>query len=149
MFHNNIVFDSTKARVEGTEAAQFVKKLPKEPTPKPAPKKAKWKRDHEQFMAALRSAKGPSQSDGISTEPEEPEDDGLVPCPHCGRRFNDTAATRHIPICKNVFLNKGNKNKPLPSKQTAMAPAKQIAAPAPAAKKAVIPPVKQTTAKKR
>ena len=28
--------------------------------------------------------------------------DGLVPCPHCNRRFNQKAAERHIPKCKDI-----------------------------------------------
>eukprot|EP00935_MAST-01C_sp_MAST-1C-sp1_P002261 g2261.t1 len=35
-------------------------------------------------------------------EEEEERDDGLVPCPNCGRTFNATAAERHIPKCKNI-----------------------------------------------
>ena len=31
-----------------------------------------------------------------------PIDDGLIPCPHCGRTFNETAAERHIERCKNI-----------------------------------------------
>jgi rubrerythrin len=27
---------------------------------------------------------------------------GLMPCPHCGRTFNETAAERHIPKCKTT-----------------------------------------------
>ena len=33
-------------------------------------------------------------------------DPSLVQCPHCGRRFNENAAARHIPICTSI------KNKP-------------------------------------
>jgi hypothetical protein len=29
-------------------------------------------------------------------------DDGLVPCPHCNRRFNQKAADRHIPKCLTI-----------------------------------------------
>jgi len=29
-------------------------------------------------------------------------DSSLVPCPHCGRRFNATAAERHIPKCNDI-----------------------------------------------
>lgn len=28
--------------------------------------------------------------------------DDLVPCPHCGRTFNETSAERHIPKCKDI-----------------------------------------------
>jgi hypothetical protein len=27
------------------------------------------------------------------------QDDGFVPCKHCGRTFNEKAAERHIPRC--------------------------------------------------
>lgn len=29
-------------------------------------------------------------------------DPSLVPCPHCGRRFNEHAAERHIPKCQDI-----------------------------------------------
>jgi hypothetical protein len=35
-------------------------------------------------------------------EEEEEYDDGLIPCPHCHRRFNQKAAERHIPKCKDI-----------------------------------------------
>ena len=40
-------------------------------------------------------------------------DPSLVQCPHCGRRFNENAAERHIPKCKDIiakpnFLKRGN-----------------------------------------
>ena len=30
---------------------------------------------------------------------EEPEDDRML-CKWCGRKFNETAGTRHIPVCE-------------------------------------------------
>lgn len=30
-------------------------------------------------------------------------DPSLVLCPHCGRRYNAKAATRHIPLCANII----------------------------------------------
>ena len=29
-------------------------------------------------------------------------DPSLILCPHCGRRFNETAAERHIPKCQDI-----------------------------------------------
>lgn len=29
------------------------------------------------------------------------QSDNLVPCNYCGRKFNETAAQRHIPVCAN------------------------------------------------
>lgn len=34
--------------------------------------------------------------------PGPPVEDDRVPCPHCGRRFNEAAAARHIPQCQNI-----------------------------------------------
>ena len=34
----------------------------------------------------------------IKEEMEEIDD--RIQCPHCGRKFNEAAATRHIQICK-------------------------------------------------
>lgn len=71
-----------------------------------AEKKAKWKADHEQFQNALKAAKAYSDA----KEKGEPlplpvmsaPDPSLIPCPHCGRRFNEKAAERHIPQCNNI-----------------------------------------------
>jgi len=35
--------------------------------------------------------------------PPKANTDNLVPCPYCGRKFNEQAAERHIPSCKNVI----------------------------------------------
>jgi hypothetical protein len=37
----------------------------------------------------------------IPMAPSAPQDD-LIPCPNCGRRFNETAAERHIPKCADI-----------------------------------------------
>lgn len=36
-----------------------------------------------------------------------------VPCPHCGRKFNEAAAERHIPKCVNIKHNKPKNNIPV------------------------------------
>jgi hypothetical protein len=41
------------------------------------------------------------------------EKDSLVPCNFCGRKFNETAANRHIPVCE-----KKAKQMPRPSNTT-------------------------------
>ena len=43
---------------------------------------------------------------------ESTQDPSFVPCPHCGRTFNEKAAERHIPRCKDIkakpsFLKRG------------------------------------------
>lgn len=57
------VFDGTKHRTQGTEAEVYVKRALKA-TPKkqaaaavPAEKKSNWRKKHEEFIAAIRSAK--------------------------------------------------------------------------------------------
>lgn len=84
-------------------------------------KKAKWKQQHEEFQAMLRSSGGSardSRSAGRSgagdkvAEPLEVFDD-RVACPHCSRKFNQEVADRHIPRCAdtkakpNGMLKKG------------------------------------------
>jgi hypothetical protein len=50
----------------------------------------------------IRANRTPQSKNGDSGSAHvfisEPDPD-LVPCEHCGRRFNETAAERHIPIC--------------------------------------------------
>ncbi|KAJ3193817.1 hypothetical protein HK101_004032 [Irineochytrium annulatum] len=107
------VFDATKARVKGTELEQYVmkkghnseqpskqKKQNAENTPI-QPKKAGWRVKHENFIKMVRSNRNVG---GGSNEPAptyEPDPD-LVQCQHCSRRFNESAAERHIPICANT-----------------------------------------------
>ena len=55
----------------------------------------KWKKESERFRAGLRA--------GRTGQPfDAGHDEDLVPCPHCGRSFNEQAATRHIPQCTNI-----------------------------------------------
>ncbi|GBL96904.1 Zinc finger C2HC domain-containing protein 1C [Araneus ventricosus] len=113
------VFDATKMRVKGTEAEQFVKKgLPKS-DPKPA-KKSDWRKKHNEFIEAIRQAKVVQQhlakGGKVSDLPPPPPSDtsDYVPCPHCGRKFNEAVAERHIPKCKNISCNKKN---PVPTRR--------------------------------
>ena len=61
------VFDSTKHRVQGTEAEQFLRK--KKPEPKVKPNN--WRTKHEEFIAAIRYAKmaGQVEKSGGSCSP--------------------------------------------------------------------------------
>ena len=61
----------------------------------------KWKLQSLQFRAAMKAA----QEGGGGPEEEaihQAAIDNLIPCPHCNRRFNETAAERHIPKCKDI-----------------------------------------------
>jgi hypothetical protein len=70
-------------------------------------KKAKWKQQHEEFQAMLRSSGSvrDSRSAGAGEKGVEPATDSLddrVACPHCNRKFNQEVADRHIPRCADV-----------------------------------------------
>ena len=60
-------------------------------------KSVNWKSKSEHFRAAMRAARNP----GAPAAPAGP-DPSLTPCPHCGRRFNEKAAERHIPKCQSI-----------------------------------------------
>lgn len=117
--------------LKGTDAEQFVKRALRQKKPVGASgsttsaaisavagaaggiaKKGDWRRKHEEFIAAIRSAKqvqvhlakGGKLSDLPPPPPSENPD--YVPCPHCNRRFNAGAAERHIPKCANFQHNK-------------------------------------------
>ncbi|XP_058462972.1 uncharacterized protein LOC131437556 isoform X2 [Malaya genurostris] len=127
------VFDTTKQRVAGTEAEKYINK--KKPgttgggggggkksitgtTAAAAGRKSDWRRKHEEFIQAIRAAKemqahlarGGKLSDLPPPPPSENPD--YVQCPHCSRRFNQTAAERHIPKCATMLHNKPKPNQP-------------------------------------
>lgn len=67
-------------------------------------KAAKWKAQSEMFRQAMRAVKGPESGSGgagggYQPAPVEQYDD-RTECQWCGRKFNDTAAQRHIPSCE-------------------------------------------------
>ncbi|XP_016954236.1 uncharacterized protein LOC108027336 isoform X2 [Drosophila biarmipes] len=124
------IFDASKQRIEGTEAEKFNKK------PKGARtrttyssaaqqkglttgvKKNNWRKKHEEFIQSIRAAKqvqahlarGGKLSDLPPPPPSENAD--YIQCPHCGRRFNQQAAERHIPKCANMIHNKPRNGPP-------------------------------------
>ncbi|CAE7884371.1 Zc2hc1c, partial [Symbiodinium sp. KB8] len=69
-----------------------------------------WKAKSEQLRAAMKAnrmmaaAKARGQDIATLDLPSVPDvgSQDLVPCPHCGRTFNETAAERHIPRCKTT-----------------------------------------------
>lgn len=72
---------------------------------------AKWKAQSDQLRQAMRSMrssakKTPQAADRKMSSPSSYQysqpDPSLVPCPHCGRRFNQQAAERHIPKCQDI-----------------------------------------------
>ncbi|CAO1429655.1 unnamed protein product [Diamesa tonsa] len=123
------VYDSTKSRVVGTEAETYLKKpihakaAPAKAATTNHPKKENWRSKHEDFIKTIRAAKemqaylakGGKLSDLPPPPPSVNAD--YVECPYCNRRFNSSAADRHIPICKNMLHNKP-KAKPMSTKMT-------------------------------
>ena len=77
------------------------------PANKPMPK---WQRDRQALRRALEGGRAleKAKADGVPAHllPPPPqmneEEDDRVPCPHCGRKFNSTAAERHIPKCTSI-----------------------------------------------
>jgi len=120
------VFNSTAMRVGGTDAAKYVGKggttkpgasqgmrAGADSRPIAGVKQSKWKMQHEQLLAGIRSAKGYNaaiaqgkdpRSIPMPNVPSVPDD--RVPCPYCGRKFGDTAAERHIAHCKEQQARK-------------------------------------------
>ncbi|EDV29867.1 uncharacterized protein TRIADDRAFT_17177, partial [Trichoplax adhaerens] len=100
------VFDTSKHRIQGTENEQYVSKIKNQPQPKP--KKTNWRAKHNDFIQAIRAAKAMeahlANGGKISDLPPPPpsENPDYVQCPHCQRKFNQTAAERHIPKCKDI-----------------------------------------------
>ncbi|XP_059058296.1 zinc finger C2HC domain-containing protein 1C isoform X2 [Achroia grisella] len=111
-------FDALKHRLAGTEAEPFINKVRKSQTNPPTTKvttktlNSNWRQKHEEFIQAIRAAKqvqahlnaGGKLSDLPPPPPSENPD--YVQCPHCSRRFNQSAAERHIPKCANYQFNK-------------------------------------------
>uniref|UniRef100_A0A182NG61 C2HC/C3H-type domain-containing protein n=1 Tax=Anopheles dirus TaxID=7168 RepID=A0A182NG61_9DIPT len=125
------IFDITKHRVQGTDAENYVLKGKKSTAgaasvarkqssqlssvganAAAANKQSGWRKKHEEFIAAIRAAKemkahlarGGKLSDLPPPPPSENPD--YIQCPHCSRRFNQTAAERHIPKCATMLHNK-------------------------------------------
>ena len=76
---------------------------------------SKWRRDRDQLREAMQAARAYAKAKkegGPLPPPTAPTiDPSLVPCPHCGRRFNENAAQRHIPICARKAQNVANQNR--------------------------------------
>lgn len=120
-----LLFNFFFVYLKGTEAEQFLKKPLRSLGTKKTPSqmavaaaksssagKSNWRQKHEEFIAAIRSAKqvqvhlakGGKLSDLPPPPPSENAD--YITCPHCSRRFNEAAASRHIPKCADFQFNK-------------------------------------------
>ena len=65
-------------------------------------KSNKWKLQSEAFRSVLKQAKGATltKEEQIKVKELTDQSNGLVKCDHCGRKFNENTAVRHIPFCK-------------------------------------------------
>ena len=73
-----------------------------------AAKGQKWKNQSSALRQAMKQSRlvEKYKKEGRLSELPPMESTGpdpsLVPCPNCGRSFNEKAAARHIPKCKNI-----------------------------------------------
>uniref|UniRef100_A0A8C2QSQ6 LTV1 ribosome biosis factor n=1 Tax=Capra hircus TaxID=9925 RepID=A0A8C2QSQ6_CAPHI len=95
-------FNSLKQRLQGTD----IPTVGKEPQSKPQPvRKSNWRQHHEDFINAMQSAKqctlAIKEGRPLPPPPAPTVNPDYIQCPYCKRRFNETAASRHINFCKD------------------------------------------------
>ncbi|XP_059798077.1 LOW QUALITY PROTEIN: zinc finger C2HC domain-containing protein 1B [Balaenoptera ricei] len=95
-------FNSLKQRLQGTDIPTVWKASQSKPQPM---RKSNWRQQHEDFINAIRSAKQGTLAikEGRPLPPPPTPSINLdyIQCPYCMRRFNETAANRHINFCKD------------------------------------------------
>ncbi|XP_072499615.1 zinc finger C2HC domain-containing protein 1B isoform X2 [Notamacropus eugenii] len=95
-------FNSLKQRLQGTDILT-VRRSP--PAKMPPVKKSSWRQQHEDLINAIRAAKQCflAIKEGRPLPPPPPPtiNPDYIQCPYCMRRFNETAAARHINFCKD------------------------------------------------
>uniref|UniRef100_A0A8C6H8Q3 Zinc finger, C2HC-type containing 1B n=1 Tax=Mus spicilegus TaxID=10103 RepID=A0A8C6H8Q3_MUSSI len=95
-------FNSLKQRLQGTD----IPTVGKSPQPKVQPvRKSNWRQQREDFINTIRSAKqftlAIKEGRPLPPPPPPTSNPDYIQCPYCMRRFNETAAQRHINFCKN------------------------------------------------
>ncbi|KAM6900532.1 zinc finger C2HC domain-containing protein 1A [Xenentodon cancila] len=135
------VFDSSRQRAEGTDIPTLKPIKPKSQSSaacekaEPPKKSSNWRKKHEDFIATIRAAKTLTQvmKDGGPLPPPPPPtyDPDYIQCPYCQRRFNESAADRHIKFCQEQAARMPNKGKPgdtkkAPGRSQYKPPAKKV-----------------------
>ena len=113
------VFNSSKQRsVQGCEikpqrSSNSLKSSNSKSVAKPSIK-SNWRAKHEDFIRTVRAAREVSvamkQGKELPPPPPPTINPDYVQCPHCMRRFNATAAERHIPFCAEQSKRLSNKH---------------------------------------
>lgn len=109
------VFNMKAKRLEGTGAEKVQKKggaasggdnaRSLNPTERPIKsKQVDWKQKSNAFREAMKASRDVSKAlkEGRELPPPKPSapDPSLIQCEYCSRRFNEKAAERHIPFCR-------------------------------------------------
>lgn len=96
-----VPFDSLKQRLEGTEMKNYQssRRLKQVSVPQ-----NHWRQRHDELVSAFRNARltkrAIDRGEALPPPPPPSVNPDYVQCVFCGRRFNQTAADRHIPFCK-------------------------------------------------
>lgn len=92
-----------KGKGGGATAAQSVENTPVGGSGAAAPK---WKNQSEALREAMKAMRETQKAIDAGLPPppvkKSAPDPGMVECSNCGRRFNERAAERHIPLCKDI-----------------------------------------------
>ena len=68
-------------------------------------KKANWRAKHNDLIQTIKAARGEAPPPPPAVNPD------YVQCPYCARNFNEHAAERHMPFCKEQQIKAGIKTK--------------------------------------
>lgn len=120
------VFDSGKQRAQGSDITiNAVRKAQKEKEkyggtfPRP---KTHWRQRHEEFMGAVVGAKDVEKAlktgGPLPPPPKSSYNPDYVRCDYCGRSFNQNAAERHIPFCREQNSRTAGRAPPTRSPKT-------------------------------
>ncbi|KAF0698338.1 Aste57867_11058 [Aphanomyces stellatus] len=112
------VFNMAAARLKGTEVEKLLQekgvslkavttapaKAASKQTEEQLKKAADWKKKSNAFRDAIKSSRdyeiAKKEGRELPPPPKSEIDPSLIQCQHCSRRFNEKAAERHIPHCK-------------------------------------------------